>query len=187
MNKKAEDKVAATEIVTEEVIEEEAADEEEKTMEEYLTIENESLIEENDALRRDKDSLVETLQRHQAEFDNFRRRTIKEKDDLRKTACSDLIAELLPVLDNFERAVDHGQDDPLMEGIVMVQKQLLEILNRNGLTEVGAVGEKFDPKFHEAVLREAGEENDVILEVLQKGYTLHDKLVRPAMVKVAEA
>lgn len=184
MAKKDEKTAAAEEIVDD--VAAEAEENAEKTMEDYLTIENESLIEENNALRKDKESLVETLQRHQAEFDNFRRRTIKEKDDLRKSGCSDLVAELLPVLDNFERAVEHGQDDPLIEGVIMVQKQFLEILERAGLTPLGEVGEEFDPNLHDAVLREKGDKPNVILEVLQKGYSMHDKLLRPAMVKVSE-
>ena len=186
MAKKDKDKQVNETPAAEEASVNEAAEAAEKTMEEYLTIENESLIEENDALHKEKDELVETLQRHQAEFDNFRRRTLKEKDDIRKNGCADLITELLPVLDNFERAISHGKDDPLVQGVVMVQKQFMEILAKSGLAEVGAVGDFFDPNLHNAVAKEAGGEADTIMEVLQKGYTLHEKLLRPAMVKVAE-
>ena len=166
-----------------------------QTLEECLTAENESLIAELEEVKqqleqaeKEKTELTDTLQRHQAEFDNFRRRTLKEKDDLRLTAASNLLTELLPVLDNFGRALIHGKDDPVLEGVVMVQKQMLDILINNGLSIVGAEGEEFDPKIHDAIVQEEkeGAATNTIIEVLQPGYMFHDKLLRPAMVKVAK-
>ncbi|MEE0776347.1 MAG: nucleotide exchange factor GrpE [Bacillota bacterium] len=166
-----------------------------QTMEECLTAENESLIAELEELKqqlekaeKEKDELTETLQRHQAEFDNFRRRTLKEKDELRLTAASGLLTDLLPVLDNFGRALMHGKDDPVLQGVTMVQKQMLEILVNNGLVIIGAEGEEFDPKVHDAIMQEEkeGAAANTVIEVLQPGYMFHDKLLRPAMVKVAK-
>ncbi len=166
-----------------------------KTMEDFLTEENEALIAENEELKKanddlskEKDELTETLQRHQAEFENFRKRTLREKEDLRVGAAGDLLTELLPVLDNFERALVHGQDDPLYQGVKMVQKQMLDILIGSGLILIGAEGEEFDPKVHDAIAQEEkeGYESGRITVVLQPGYMFHDKLLRPAMVKVAK-
>ncbi len=138
-----------------------------------------------------KEEIAEKDDRHlrlQAEFDNFRRRTLREKDDLRQNATADLLGDLLPVLDNFDRALVHAEESPVLEGIVMVQRQLMDILERAGLSKAGEVGEAFDPKFHDAIMQEEreGTEAGVILEVLQPGYKLHDKLLRAAMVKVSQ-
>ena len=151
----------------------------------------EAVIAEEDASEALKEQLAETedrLLRLQAEFDNFRRRTVREKDDLRQTANADLLASLLPVLDNFDRALAHAEDSPILEGIVMVQKQFWDILNREGLEKAGAEGEVFDPKFHDAVMQEPqeGTEPGIILQVLQPGYKYKDRLLRAAMVKVSQ-
>lgn len=178
-----------------EATEAEGSAKEPQTMEECLTAENESLIAELNDLEaklekaeKGKEELTETLQRHQAEFDNFRRRTLKEKDELRLTAAGNLLTDLLPVLDNFGRALVHSKDDPVLQGVVMVQKQMLEILTNSGLKIVGEEGESFDPKVHDAIMQEEkeGVAPDTIIEVLQPGYMFHDKLLRPAMVKVAK-
>lgn len=167
----------------------------EKTLEEFLTEENQELIAENEELAKAKEELVKeveeltaTLQRHQAEFDNFRKRTLKEKEDLRVSAAGNLLTDLLPVLDNFERALAHGEDNPLYQGVQMVQKQMLDILVGSGLVLVGTEGEEFDPKVHDAIVQEEREnfESGQVIEVLQPGYVFHEKLLRPAMVKVAK-
>lgn len=153
-----------------------------------LAAANEALKAELETLAAARSDDADQLLRLTAEFDNFRRRTLKEKDDLRLTANADLLAALLPVLDNFDRALLHGENSPMLEGIQMVHKQLLEILNSNGLIRVGKVGENFDPNFHDAIMQEEkeGAEGGAILEVLQPGYCFHDKLLRAAMVKVAK-
>lgn len=172
---------AESEDVTEEATEENVA-------EESLTKENEALKEELEKVKAELEEKADLHLRLQAEFDNFRRRTIKEKDELRKSANADLLGDLLPVLDNFDRALLHAEDSPILEGIVMVQKQMLEILNRAGLEKVGAPGDAFDPKFHDAIMQEEAEDapSDSIIEVLQPGYKYQDKLLRAAMVKVAK-
>lgn len=172
---------------TEEVSPTEELTEVEESTEDLLD-ENEALKVELEALKAEQTEKADQLLRLTAEFDNFRRRTVKEKDDLRLTANADLLSSLLPVLDNFERALLHAENSPVLEGILMVQKQLMEILQNNGLTRVGEVGEEFDPKFHDGIMQEEkeGVAPDTILEVLQPGYSFHDKLLRAAMVKVAK-
>ena len=178
----------------EDLNEETASAEQEETAETEETVEAEQ-CEENDDLKDEIESLKAELAekadfhlRLQAEFDNFRRRTLKEKEELRKTANADLLSDLLPVLDNFDRALIHAEASPVLEGIVMVQKQMLDILERGGLAKVGAEGEMFDPNFHEAVMQEPadGVESGTILQVFQPGYKYQDKLLRAAMVKVAQ-
>lgn len=185
---KAEKKEDLKETVLEETPAEETEAAEETAVDDALTGENEALKEELEQTKADLAEKADLHLRLQAEFDNFRRRTIKEKEDLRKTASADLLSDLLPVLDNFDRALTHAEDSPILEGIVMVQKQMMDILNRAGLAKVGEPGEVFDPNFHDAVMQEAkeGAEPGTILEVLQPGYKYQEKLLRAAMVKVAQ-
>jgi molecular chaperone GrpE len=126
-----------------------------------------------------------------AEFENFRKRTEREKADYFRFALADFVRDLLPVLDNFERALGHAPaaaDDEYRLGIELIYRQLAESLKKRGLREVSTDG-PFDPNVHEAVAREesADVEASTILEVLQKGYFLNDRLLRPAFVKVAVA
>lgn len=130
------------------------------------------------------------LQRLKAEFDNFRRRTQKEKEDIAKYASEKIIISLLPVLDNFERAVDStrtNQDfEAYAQGVAMILKQFRKVLEDEGLKAIEAVGEEFDPNLHEALLREESEqEENIILEEIQKGYFLKDKVIRHSKVKVS--
>lgn len=127
-----------------------------------------------------------------ADYDNFKRRTQKDKEISAKFRSQSLLTDLLPVLDNFERAlaVEAKSDDAasIMKGVEMVQKSLLEAVKREGLEEIKAVGEPFDPNFHQAVMQEKDEnaEPGTVLQELQKGYTLKGRVLRPAMVKVNE-
>lgn len=131
------------------------------------------------------------LVRLQADFENFRRRTQKEKEDFYKYASEQLIVALLPVMDNFQRALEARDDDPrkVIEGVEMIYRQIEDILNREGLEKVAAEGEEFDPTRHEAVMQEpAGEHSDnTVTQELRCGYCLKGKVIRPAMVKVAKA
>lgn len=133
--------------------------------------------------------LKDHLLRNQAEFDNFRKRTKRESQLQSELANKALIESLLPALDNFERALANpGQSiDGLLSGIQMVRKQLMDALAASGLERIEAVGQPFDPHVHEAVATgEAGEIPDNhVLEVMQPGYSLKGKLIRPAMVRVA--
>ena len=155
---------------------------------EDMEAENEELRGELEALKAEYAEKADQFLRLSADFDNFRRRTLKEKDDLRLMASADLLLALLPVLDNFDRALLHAENSPVLEGILMVQKQMIDILNGNGLEKVGNVGEDFDPNIHDAIMQEEkdGAAPDTILEALQPGYRFHDKLLRAAMVKVAK-
>lgn len=134
----------------------------------------------------------ERLLRAQADFDNFRRRTQKEKEDLAKYASSVLITELLPVIDNFERALSSGADSAdvssYAKGVEMIFRQLEGVLKAEGLERMEAVGQPFNPEFHQAVMQVDSDEYEegIVVEELQKGYQLKDKVIRPAMVKVSK-
>ncbi|TGE32535.1 nucleotide exchange factor GrpE [Desulfosporosinus sp. Sb-LF] len=131
------------------------------------------------------------LQRLQAEFDNYRKRTQKEKTELIKYASERLVGELLPVLDNFERAASAAQINPdftsFSQGVDMILRQMQNTLGKEGLKAMEAVGQPFDPNLHEAVLRVESEEHpeNTVVEELQKGYYLKEKVLRPSMVKVS--
>lgn len=129
--------------------------------------------------------------RTQADFDNFRRRTQKEKEDLAKYASSLLITELLPVIDNFERALSTGTDNPEVssyaKGVEMIFRQLEGVLKAEGLEEMNSVGQPFNPEFHQAIMQVESDEYEegIVVEEVQKGYKLKDRVLRPAMVKVS--
>jgi molecular chaperone GrpE len=129
-----------------------------------------------------------------AEFDNFRRRNLKERQDLHNYANESLVKELLPAVDNLERAVVHGRKEEqrvdsenLLQGVELTYRSLVQILGRFGVVEIEAEGKPFDPQVHEAVRRVATSEHapGTVVEVYQKGYLLKDRLLRPAMVAVA--
>jgi molecular chaperone GrpE len=128
--------------------------------------------------------------RMQAEFDNFRKRTSKEKEDLYIMSLERVITELLPIVDNMERAIaafkKNGLENVYVDGVDMIQKQLFAVLEKNGLKEIEALGMEFDPNLHHAVMQVEGscEEVNKVKEVLQKGYFLGSKVIRPAMVQV---
>ena len=132
------------------------------------------------------------LVRLQADFENYRKRTLREREDLLNFAGEQLITELLPVLDNFERALAAGRENTegLYAGVEMIYRQLTGLLEARGLAPVSALGGKFDPCRHEAVAweetSEESQDNTVIKE-FQKGYCLKEKVIRPAMVVVARA
>jgi molecular chaperone GrpE len=130
--------------------------------------------------------------RQVAELENFKKRTAREKEETIKYANENLIKDLLPILDNLERAVDYakggGDGRPLLDGIDMVLKGFIDVLNKYGVTQISAIGQTFDPKKHEAIARvqsEKGEPNTVI-EEHHKGYYLLDRLLRPSLVSVAK-
>lgn len=131
------------------------------------------------------------LARLQADYENFRRRTRQEKEDFYKYASEQLVCALLPVLDNFERALAAGGEsiESFKSGVEMIHRQFQEVLAAEGLAPVPAVGEPFDPARHEAVLQaESAEHPDnTVIEEFRRGYCLKDKVIRPAMVKVAKS
>lgn len=123
-----------------------------------------------------------------ADFQNYKRRTEKEKSDIYAFANEKIVSELLNVIDNFERALDAGSDgDSFVEGMNLIFKQLQGVLEKAGVVEIEALGQDFDPNFHHAVLMEdsAEYESGKVTAVLQKGYLLNNKVIRPTMVKVA--
>ena len=123
-----------------------------------------------------------------ADFENFRKRTEREKADYFRYATSAVLKEILPVLDNFDRALEHAEEgDEFHKGVLLIYKQLFEVLLKNGLKPIDEGGVSFDPNIHEAVVREEDPSvpNLTVVVILQKGYILHDRLLRPALVKVA--
>jgi molecular chaperone GrpE len=140
-------------------------------------------------LKAERDSLVDRLARAQAEFENARRRASKEQQDFRDYATLDTIRSLLPVLDSFERALQAKSDaGDFRSGVELIYKQLQDALAKLGVREIPGKGEPFDPRYHEAI--EMVETDEVpdhhVLEELQRGYKIKDRLLRPAMVKVAK-
>lgn len=122
-----------------------------------------------------------------ADFQNYKKRVEKEKRDLYSYANEQIMSDLLTVMDNFERALEHDADENFKEGIEMIFKQLQDALEKSGLAEIPALGEEFDPNVHNAVMAEETEdyESGKVSGVMQKGYTLNGKVIRPSMVKVA--
>lgn len=142
-----------------------------------------------DALRQENQKIRDQYLRSLADFENFRKRAEREKSDFHRYANMQIMKELLVVLDNFERAFSHVPDaeGEFAKGIDLIYKQLAEALQKNGLRAIGEAGVPFDPNIHEGVMREEDPSvpSHTVIEVLQKGYFLHDRLVRPAMVRVA--
>lgn len=143
-------------------------------------------------LRAQLEELSQRLLRTQADFDNFRKRTRQEKEELTQYANAKLIVDLLPVMDNFflamQAAQGKGDTEALMKGVDMVFRQLAGVLEKAGVRTMEPVGEPFDPNRHEAVLSETAPETQagLVLEVLRTGYLLHERVLRPAMVKVSQ-
>jgi molecular chaperone GrpE len=142
------------------------------------------------ALEKERDEYLDSLQRLKAEFDNFRKRTAREQESFAARAGEALVRELLPVLDDLERALDAAEaheEAQLEDGVRLVHRSLVEALERHGLEPIETDG-AFDPHVHEALLTQPGDgaEPGSVLQVLQKGYRLGDRVLRPARVVVAE-
>jgi molecular chaperone GrpE len=125
-----------------------------------------------------------------ADFQNYKRRSEKEKSDIYAYANEKLMGELLSVIDNFERALEHEADatGSFVEGMAMIFKNFKDVLEKAGMEEIEALGHDFDPNVHNAVMTDAnsGFESGKVCDVIQKGYKLKDRVIRPSMVKVAE-
>ena len=139
--------------------------------------------------KKSYDELYDKHLRTLAEYDNYKRRTQKEKDEIYTNAQVDTLTSLLPVLDNLERAAATEEDSPLAEGVQMVLKQLRETLTKLGVSEIEAVGSAFDPNVHNAVMHIEDEDlgENIVAEQFAKGYKLKDKVLRHSMVKVANS
>ena len=164
----------------------------EQELPEQITLSREEFLQAKDhidKLQAENATTVALAQRVQADFDNFRRRNASVRSDSLDEGAREVIKTLLPVLDNFERAIaSAGEvDSQWLEGVKLVQKQMLDVLAKHGLEEIPSDG-KFDPELHEAVLQEEsdGAENGDILQTLQKGYKVKERIIRHSMVKVAK-
>lgn len=142
-------------------------------------------------LKRQLEESQQRSLRIQADFDNFRRRTLKEKEEFAKYASQKLVEQLLPVVDNFERALAtaRGSSDyeALTKGVDMIFRQFDQVLAGEGLQRMESVGAPFNPEFHQAIMQVESEEHEegIVVEEIQKGYLLKEKVLRPAMVKVS--
>lgn len=135
---------------------------------------------------KQRDDYLDSLRRTQADFQNFKRRNQTSRADGYNDGLCDVIENVLPVIDNLERALAAAQpEDPLTSGVQMTLKMMMDSLAKFGFEEVPALGENFDPEKHNAVMREQGDEPGKVLEVFQKGYRVKEKIIRYAMVKVS--
>ena len=144
-----------------------------------------------DEVIRERDAHYERLLRVTAEFDNYRKRTERERRELIEQAAGDLLGDLLPVVDDLERALaaDTADGDAYRRGVEIIHRQLLDLMAKRGVAPIEAVGADFDPTLHQAVAHEPGDghRDGEVVEELRRGYTLHQRLLRPSMVKVAKA
>jgi grpE len=141
------------------------------------------------ALEAELKEKSDRILRLHADFENFRRRTAKEKEELAAVITQNILGDLLPLLDNFERAmaVEQTDGEAFQKGVEMIFTQLREVLDKHGLQSIEAEGQTFDPNFHQAVMRveDSDAPDGTITQVLQKGYQAKGRVIRPAMVQVA--
>lgn len=178
-----------TDIEKEEIIEseEETAEAEgEETAEATESPENSEFEKLNAELEEAQNSKL----RLQADFDNYKKRVEREKQNLINYAVEGMVSELLPVIDNFERALDVKEADfeGFYQGVEMIKNQFIEALKSQGLEEIEALDQPFDPNYHNAVSQMESEDHDsdIVVQVFQKGYKIKDKVVRPSMVVVSK-
>ena len=180
----------AEEAKTEEVSEEQEAETEDQT-EEKASKKFFGKKDNKDKKDEKIEELTDRLTRQMAEFDNFRKRTEKEKSQMYEVGAKDIIEKILPVVDNFERGLDavkeEDKEDPFVQGMEKVYKHLLTTLEGIEVKPIEAVGQPFDPNFHNAVMHVEDENfgENIVAEEFQKGYTYRDSVVRHSMVKVA--
>lgn len=165
-----------------------SANENVDSLEETPLSELEQALAERDKAIAEKKELLDRLARSQAEFENIRKRLMREQDETREYAAMSTIESLLPVVDDFDRALEaEGSDAEILKGLELIRDRIVDVFQRAGLEPVEAKG-AFDPHLHQAVDRapaETDEEDQTILEVYRKGYRFKERLLRPAMVKVA--
>jgi len=145
-----------------------------------------------ETLRREKDALQDRLLRTAAEFDNYRKRIERDRREQADALAAEVLADLIPIIDDLERALQApttGEADSFRTGVELIHRQMLELLRKRGVRTIDAVGEDFDPRFHESVMSEVSSEHreGEVLQELRRGYMLGDRLLRPAMVKVAKS
>ena len=197
MKKKDEQKLEEMqqEIDEAEAAQEDAAEGSEEEAPEEAASEAAAMQEEIEALKGQVEKLTGDLQekkdrllRLQADFDNFRRRSAKEREEISAVVTQNFCKDMLPLLDNFERAMAAETKDveAFQKGVEMIFRQFQEVLKKNGLEQIEAVGQKFDPNFHQAVMRveDPEREDDTVAQELQKGYMVKGRVIRPSMVQV---
>ena len=143
---------------------------------------------EKDKFEQQIEELTDRLKRNMAEFDNYRKRTEKEKSSMYIIGAKDIVEKMLPIVDNFERGLAQApEDDPFAEGMKMIYKQMMTAFDEMGVKPIEAVGKDFDPNLHNAVMHVEDESvgENIVVEEFQKGYTYKDFVVRHSMVKVA--
>ena len=201
----AENKIISPEEMEEEILENEEIND---TAEEETVEEAEEAVAEEPETEKEKGSffkkkekkdkkdekieeLTDRVRRQMAEFDNFRKRTEKEKTQMFETGAKSIVEKILPVVDNFERGLaavtEEEKGSPFVEGMEKIYKQMMTMLEEAGVKPIEAVGQEFDPNLHNAVMHIEDEEfgENIIAEEFQKGYTYRDSVVRHSMVKVA--
>jgi molecular chaperone GrpE len=155
-----------------------------------------AVLEDFESLRaraQERDQFLALLKRTQADFENYQKRNQREREQDRRYMYGTIALDLLPVLDNLERATEAarqaGETGPLVQGVAMVQSQLLDMLKRHGITPIEARGQPFDPNRHQAVMQQpsADQPPNTVLQVLEKGFMIHDRVLRPARVVVSTA
>ena len=197
MKKKDEQKLEEMqqEIDEAEAAQEDAAEGSEEEAPEEAAAADAAMQEEIEALKGQVEKLTGDLQekkdrllRLQADFDNFRRRSAKEREEISAVVTQNFCKDMLPLLDNFERAMAAETKDveAFQKGVEMIFTQFQEVLKKNGLEQIEAVGQKFDPNFHQAVMRveDPEREDDTVAQELQKGYMVKGRVIRPSMVQV---
>lgn len=164
----------------------------EESQETTQEVNNDSVVEDLKAQlkqeREKSDEYYDHLKRNMAEFDNFKKRISKEKDMMYNTISADLVSNLLPILDNFEKALNaETTDESYKQGMMMIYTQFQDTLKNIGVEEIEALNKTFDPNFHEAVMHVEDENygEKEVTDVFRKGYKIGDKIIRHAMVKVA--
>lgn len=170
---------------------EDLTEEKEKVVEETTVENTDEIIEikkQNETLKIQLDETDDRLKRVAAEFDNYKKRTLKEKEGMYESLMGDVISRLLPVIDNLEKAVSsQTEDENYKQGVELVLKQFKDVLTANGVKEIEAVGKTFDPELHEAVslIQDENLGEKEIKEEYRKGYMIGDKVIRHSMVVVA--
>jgi molecular chaperone GrpE len=160
-----------------------AANEAAKVLEDFETLRSKA---------EERDQFLALLKRTQADFDNYQKRNQREREQEHRYRNESLARELLPVIDNLERAVaaakQVNEQGPLVQGVHMVLSQFLDLLRRHGITPIEAQGQPFDPNLHQALMQQpAGESPNTVVQVLERGFKLHDRVLRPASVVVSVA
>lgn len=174
------------------VINEEIENESENKEEKLDDLEKkEEFKEQLEELNREKEEYIDMLQRSKAEFENYKKRTQREKEALRKDVICDVVSEFIKVVDNLERALEFDEEDcnykTVREGVVLVYKQMNEVLKDLGVEKIECIGEKFDPNLHNAVMHieDDNYSESEVIEEFQKGYIREEKVIRHSVVKVA--